>query len=398
MSNPATLIIARGREKSLLRMHPWIFSGAVGRLDGEAPAGATVVVRAFDGRFLGRGAWSPASQIRARLWSFVEDEEIDAPFFRRRLTAAVALRRDLGLMGEGEACRLVNGESDYLPGVIIDRYGAVVVCQFLAAGAEAARETIVDALEELLRPATIWERSDAEVRKKEGLRPRTGLVRGRDLPELVEIREHGHRFLVDVRQGHKTGWYLDQRDNRRVVAAMTNGKSLLNCFSYTGGFAVGALAGGAEKVVNVDASEAALALAERNAALNGLAGPRLLNHRADVFQLLREFRDQGRKFDRIVLDPPKFAEAKQQLAGAARGYKDINRLAFELLAPGGILFTFSCSGLMEPALFQKIVADAALDGRRAARIIGQLGQAADHPVALPFPEGAYLKGLICRAE
>ena len=281
------LIIARGREKSLLRRHPWIFSGAVARLDGEAFLGATVIVRALDGRFLGRAAWSPSSQIRARIWSFTEDEEINAGFFRQRLAAAISLRRDLGFMDPEEACRLVNGESDNLPGVIIDRYGGVVVCQFLAAGAEAFRDIIVDALDEMVHPISIYERSDADIRKKEGLQSRIGLLRGREVPDLIEISEHNLRFLVDVAHGHKTGWYLDQRENRRKLAAMAVGATVLNCFCYTGGFGISALAGGAAMVTNVDSSESALELAQENAALNGIGPARVEHIRADDFQLLR---------------------------------------------------------------------------------------------------------------
>jgi len=398
MTAQPILHIATGHDKSLLRRHPWIFSGAVSRLEGKALPGETVVVRSSQGRFLGRAAWSPRSQIRGRVWSFVENEEIEAGFFQRRLVAAIAMRRDLGLMDLEGACRLVNAESDQLPGLIVDRYGGIVVCQFLAAGVERFRKVITDILAELLQPVSIYERSDVDVRRKEGLPQRSGSIYGPEVPDLVEIQENGLRFLIDVRQGHKTGWYLDQRENRRKISSYVAGTTLLNCFSYTGGFGLNALVADAARVINVDVSKNALDLAARIADLNGFEPGRIEHIRADVFQLLRTFRQNGRTFDRIVLDPPKFAESKKQVRQAARGYKDINRLAFELLSPGGILFTFSCSGLLETTLFQKIVADAALDAGREAKIIGFMGQAQDHPVGLPFPEGLYLKGFICRVE
>ena len=389
------VIIKRGREQSLLRRHPWIFSGAVANVEGDPGIGETVDVLLADGTRVGRAAFSPKSQIVARVWSFDPAEEIGPAFFRARLERSLAMRGDGARAVDPGAARLVNAESDGLPGVIVDRYGARLVVQILTAGAERWREAIVESLAALVSPAGIYERSDVDVREKEGLEKRSGPLAGDEPPDLVEIVEGNVRFLVDVKGGHKTGFYLDQRENRGIVAAYARGLEVLNCFSYTGGFGVAALAAGAARVTNLDTSRPALDLALRNAELNGFGAERVENIEGDAFMALRRFRDEGRSFDLVVLDPPKFAESKVQLERASRGYKDVNLLAFKLLRERGVLATFSCSGLMTPELFQKIVADAALDARREARIVRRLGQAPDHPVALPFPEGAYLKGLVC---
>lgn len=388
------LILKLGREKSLLRRHPWIFSGAVEKVNDEAQLGATVDVRAADGRWLAHAAYSPQSQITARVWSFAEIQEISAEFFRAKLACAIASRSTFHA-SRFTALRLVNAESDGLPGLIVDRYANFLVCQFLSAGAEFWRATVVNVLQELVPCTGIYERSDVDVRAKEGLPTRVGVLAGEPPPALVQIEENGARFLVDVIHGHKTGFYLDQRENRARLAEFSAGKEVLNCFAYTGGFGVMALKGGAAHVTQIDSSGPALELARQNCELNAFPSTRFTNTEADVFRALRQFRDARRQFDVIVLDPPKFAESKHQVEKAARGYKDINLLAFKLLRPGGVLFTFSCSGAIETALFQKIVADAALDAGREAQILHRLTQAADHPVALNFPEGEYLKGLVC---
>jgi len=392
-----TATIKPGREKSILRRHPWIFSGAVKNVQGEPATGATVLVRDAKGNFLAHAAFSPSSQIRLRVWSF-EDQTIDGAFFQNRLEQAVSFRKSLGLMEPGTACRLINAESDGLPGIIVDRYDTFLVVQFLSAGAEYFRDLLVDRLQGLLQPLGIYERSDTDVRLKEGLLPRAGLLTGKGPPELLAIREGSCRFLVDIFRGHKTGFYLDQRENRQLLAGLVHGRSVLNCFSYSGGFGIAAMLGGSASLVNVDSSGTAMELARRHAEINDLNTADIKYLEADVFKLLRTFRDSGRSFDCIILDPPKFAESRQQIAGSARGYKDINLLAFKLLRPGGRLFTFSCSGLIDSAFFQKIVADAALDARREAKIIHRMEQAADHPASLSFPEGGYLKGLICQVE
>ena len=388
------IILKPGREKSLLRRHPWVFSGAIKTQEDSLQPGKTVDILSSDRKWLGRGAYSPESQIRVRLWSFEPDEEISPDFFRKRLERAVVLRKNSE--HEYSAYRLVNAESDGLPGLIADRYGEFIVCQFLSVGAEAWKKEIVAHLAELLSPTGIYERSDAEVRQKEGLDLRTGMLFGKEPPELVEIQEGHIRFLVDLRAGHKTGFYLDQRDNRRIIPEFAKGAQVLNCFAYTGGFGIFASAAGAEEVIHIDASSSALEIARKNAELNSLDMTKITFSETDVFQSLRRFRDSAKSFDLIILDPPKFAESQSQLDRACRGYKDINLLAFKLLKPGGILMTFSCSGLMMPELFQKIVADAALDAGCEAHIIRRLSQAEDHPVSLNFPEGHYLKGLVCR--
>ncbi|MFO1350643.1 MAG: class I SAM-dependent methyltransferase [Gammaproteobacteria bacterium] len=391
-----TLHLKPTREKSLLRRHPWVFSGALAKVVGNPDAGATVAVRAADGRFLAHAAYSPASQIVARVWSWDEAESIDATFFRNRLEDALAARRGFFPWFPDSALRLVNAESDGLPGIIIDRYGDLLVAQLLTAGADAWRHVVFDELMALTKSSAIFERSDAEVRELEGLPVRTGMARGAYPTTTVAIVEHGLRYQVDVATGHKTGFYLDQRDSRARIGALASNRTVLDCFCYSGGFTVNALAGGACSVTAVDASADALALARVNLDLNRLPVDRVEWVRGDVFKELRRLRDAGRAFDLIVLDPPKFAPTAAQADKAARGYKDINWLAFRLLAPGGILATFSCSGGVGADLFRKIVAGAALDAGVNAQVIGHLHPPSDHPVTLAFPEGEYLKGLLCR--
>jgi 23S rRNA (cytosine1962-C5)-methyltransferase len=406
----ASIILKPEREKSLLRRHPWVFSGAIGQVNGNPASGATVDVRAADGAFLARAAYSPSSQIRARVWSFDPDEVIDADFFRRRISAALARRTiffpsphfsqanggiEGGTEGDTDAFRLVHAESDGIPGLVVDRYGDVLVMQILTAGCEFWRETLADLLLEATGATAIYERSDADVRELEGLQPRVGLLRGSKIESRITISEYGLKFLVDIEHGHKTGFYLDQRANRNRVGQLSAGRDVLNCFCYTGGFSIHAARGGAKSVVSVDTSADALAVGQENVALNGIQADGFEWLEADVFTGLRKFRDQNRSWDLIVLDPPKFAPTAAQAEKAARGYKDINRLAFKLLRPGGILATFSCSGGIDAALFQKIVASAALDAGVEAQIVETLTQGPDHPVSIHFPEGAYLKGLVC---
>jgi 23S rRNA (cytosine1962-C5)-methyltransferase len=392
-----TLWLRRGRERSLRRRHPWIFSGAVARVDGEPAPGDTVDIRSDDGAWLARAAWSPASQIRARVWSFV-DEPVDEAFLRRRLAAAIEARAGLDdEAGEGpDACRLVHGESDGLPGLIVDRYGDTLVVQCLTVAVDRRRELIAGMLAELTGLDRVWERSDADVRGLEGLEPRAGPLLGDPPPDRIAIRDGGLRLWADVRRGHKTGAYLDQRSNRRRVGELARGRRVLDCFCYAGGFTVHALAGGAASAVAVDASADALDLVRANLTLNGLVDDRVGLVEGNVFEVLRGLRDRGSSFDLIVLDPPKFAATSGQRERAARGYKDINLLGFKLLAPGGLLVTFSCSGGVGPELFASIVAGAALDAGVDAQVVERLSQGADHPVLLSFPEGEYLKGLVCR--
>ena len=389
-----TLHLKPGREKSLRRRHPWIFSGAVEKVTGKPAAGDTVEVRDASGKTLAHAAYSPRSQIRARVWTFDAAEEVDAAFFRRRVSRAIALREALPASRHSNALRLVHGESDGLPGLVVDRYADVLVAQFLAAGVERWRDAILDALVECAGCTAIYERSDAETRKLEGLEARVGFARGDRAATRCPIIEYGLNFRVDVEQGQKTGFFLDQRENRRRIRSLAAGREVLDGFSYTGGFAISALAGGATRVLALESSAEALAVARENLAANPLDASKVAFLQADVFAQLRKLRDQGASFDLVVLDPPKFAPTAAQAKNAARAYKDINLLAFKLLRPGGLLATFSCSGGVDAALFQSIVAGAALDAGADARIIERFGAAADHPVALEFPEGDYLKGLL----
>jgi len=395
----ATLTLHPGKEKSVLRRHPWLFSGAVAQLDGRARPGDTVDVVSHQGRPLARAAWSPASQIRARVWSFDAAENIDHAFFKRRVAAAVARREALPELAGQQGLRLIHAESDGLPGVIADRYGDTVVVQLTTAGADKWRGAIADALLKVTGCARIYERSDVEVRGLEGLKAVTGWLHGEPSGAELVIEENGVNMAVDFVGGHKTGFYLDQRDNRRRVAELARGRRVLNCFCYSAGFSLQALAGGAREVVSVDSSGPALATARRNLALNPrLDASRAIWREADVFAELRALRAAGERYELVILDPPKFANTAAHAERAARAYKDINLHAMQLLAPGGLLMTYSCSGGVSAELFQKIVAGAALDAGAssgmAARIVQRLQGAADHPVDLAFPEGEYLKGLL----
>ena len=387
-----TVILKEGREKSVLRRHPWIFSGAIREVAGNPGPGETVEVRSARGKFLAHGAYAAASHIPVKLWNFEESEAIDEAFFRKRLASAYALRKTIFHGTLPDAYRLVCAESDGLPGLIADVYGEYAVCQITGAGMERHRELIGNLLLEYAKG--VYERSDVDSRTKDGLPPRTGHLAGEPLPDVPEFTENGIRFRLDYKAGHKTGFYIDQRDNRRLVAECAAGaERVLNCFSYTGGFGLAALKGGAKHVLNVDSSEPALAHARELAALNGFSPEAFETKEADVFQFLRSCRDARKSFDLIVLDPPKFAETMSQRERAARAYKDINLLAVKLLNPGGQLFTFSCSGAIDDALFVKIVDSAASDAGRPLRTVRWLSQGPDHPVLTSFPEGRYLKGL-----
>lgn len=385
-----------GREKSLKRKHPWIFSKAIKKIKGNPGLGDTVSVYDADGKFIAIAAYSPQSQIRARVWSFDENTIVDTDFFYNRLKQALGLRDYVIDEGGLTGFRLCAAESDGLPGITIDKFDNYLVCQLLSAGAERHKGELVQALIKLFPGCNVYERSDVDVRKKEGLEPITGVLHGNAPTEPVRIMENGLALEVDILGGHKTGFYLDQRDSRNALSRFSKDKTVLNCFSYTGTFSLYALKAGCEKVTNVDVSESALAIAKRNVEHNNLDLSKVDFIKQDVFKLLREYREKGVQFDTIVMDPPKFADSKAQLTGACRGYKDINMIAMQILKPGGTLLTFSCSGLMEQNLFQKVVADAALDAGRELRIMERLNQAPDHPIAGEYPEGFYLKGLICK--
>jgi 23S rRNA (cytosine1962-C5)-methyltransferase len=388
--------LKRGRERSVNLRHPWIFSGAIDRVDGDPQPGDTVDVSDHEGAWLAKGAYSPFSSIRTRIWTWDTDERIDEGFFERRIDAAVDVRSGLRDDPSVNAYREIFAESDGLPGLIVDRYVDLRVVQFLTAGAEFWRDAIISILAATGKCTGIYERSDSEMREKEGLPQRTRASFGDEPSAETIILENGLQFIVDVREGQKTGFYLDQRENRRVVRSLVRGKEVLDCFCYTGGFTVSALAGEAKRVVSVDSSESALALARRNVSLNGFSADDCEWIRGDVFAELRAFRDRGASFDVIILDPPRFAPTASTKERAARAYKDINLLAFKLLRQRGTLITFSCSGGVSPALFEKIVAGAAVDAAISAQIVKWLSQPEDHPVSLHFPEGRYLKGLVCR--
>jgi len=395
-----SLLLAPGRERSVERRHPWVFAGAVGRVEGAPEPGDTVAVRRRDGRFLAWAAYSPASQIVARVWTWDEDELVDEAFFAARVARAAAARADL--VERTDAVRVVFAESDGLPGVVADRYDSHVVVQLSSAGADRWRSAIGAALADLPGVTGVFERSDVDIRAREGLAARTGPLVGEVPPATVTIAERppaegaGWSFVGDVVGGHKTGFYLDQRENRRLVSELAADRRTLDLFCYTGGFSVAAGAGGAGPITAVDSSGPALTLAATNLGRNGISGVELVE--ADVFTYLRELRDRGASFDLIVADPPKLARSTSQLKRATRAYKDLNLLALKLLAPGGLLVTCSCSGLVTEDLFQKVLFGAALDARRDAQIVDRLTQATDHPVLLSFPEAAYLKGLVLRAS
>lgn len=385
-----------GRERSAVRLHPWIFSGAVASLQDQVEAGDTVAVRGSDGSIVGVGTWSPESQIRVRLWSFDPECVINGEFIDARVARAVGNRAVLMVSESTNAYRLINAEGDGMPGVTVDRYGEWLVCQFTTCGAERWKSEIVTALQRYVQCRGIYERSDADIRSREGLEPAQGVLCGDEPPELIEIVEHGCRYLVDVRKGQKTGFYLDQRNNREIVRCYANGCRVLNCFSYTGGFGITALSAGAESVTHVELSASALALARENTALNTCHVEESTFTQGSVFEVLRKMRDSRQQFDLIILDPPKFVDSKATLMKGARGYKDINLLAMKLLAPGGYLATCSCSGAMTGELFRKVVSDAAVDARREVQIVHHLHQAEDHPEALCLPESQYLKGFLVR--
>ena len=387
------------RELSLLRRHPWVFSNAIARMVGMPYPGDTVRILSDKGAVLGYGSFSPLSQIQVRMWTFDGRESVDEALIERLVAESVGRRAVLVAEDFTDALRLINAEADGIPGCVVDKYGDWLVCSFTAAGAERWKREIVGALRRLLPSCKgVYERSDADARSREGLEPCVGTLAGEEPPERIEIREGNCRFLVDVRAGHKTGFYLDQRENRAKVAACANGAEVLNAFSYTGGFGIAALAAGAASVTHVDLSEPALAIAKANTERNAICTMGKSEFICgNVFEVLRKFRDQGRTFDLIVLDPPKFVSSKAALQKASRGYKDINLLGIKLLRPGGTLATFSCSERMSPDFFRTVVMEAALDARRDLRIVSRLQQAQDHPEGIFFPEGLYLKGLLCSA-
>jgi 23S rRNA (cytosine1962-C5)-methyltransferase len=390
------IILKKSRERSVLQHHPWVFSGAVEKSPEIAENGQTVEIRTHHGKPIALAAWSGASQICARVWSFDPGVVIDDTFISSLVMGSIERRKNLFSDPNTNAFRLINAESDGIPGLIVDRYAGYLVCQFLSAGSEYWRATILKSLVETIKPEGIFERSDPDSRTKEGLEKKTGVLYGSQPPETIIIRENQVYFCVDIKTGHKTGFYLDQRNNRSILPQYCAGKEILNCFSYTGGFGVSALVAGAHHVTSIDSSAGCLKMLEANLELNGIDKSRSTHVEGDAFKVLRTYRDSLRNFDLIILDPPKFAESKSQLVPALRGYKDINLLAMKLLNPGGYLFTFSCSGHILPEMFMKVVSEAAVDSGRNCQMEKMLIQSPDHPVILNFPESLYLKGLVCR--
>lgn len=390
------LVLKKGKERSLLHSHPWVFSGAVEKIVEVKQNGETVEIRSFDGERLAIASFSEFSQIIARVWTFDTNEKINKDYLLRQIQNAQKLRLSMDLDTNTNAYRIINTEADGIPGLIVDKYDKYLVCQFLSAGAEFWRENIIEILAKEFNPVGIYERSDTDSRTKEGLEKRTGVIYGQEPQSEIALNEEGVKYYVDIKTGHKTGFYLDQRENRNKVKVYCLGKDVLNGFSYTGGFGIAALAADANRVTNIDSSAESLNMVEKNLVFNELDPSKSEQVEGDVFKVLRTYRDSGKSFDLIILDPPKFAESKNQLEGALRGYKDINLLAFKLLRPGGILFTFSCSGHIVPELFRKVVSDAAIDSGKKVQQIALLQQSADHPVLMSFPESFYLKGLICK--
>ncbi len=385
-----------GRDKSIKRKHPWIFSGAINSVKDVKTNGETTEVISADGKHLGYGSFSNQSQISIRMLSFDPDVKPDENFIKRKIEVALKFRDTIIDQQSINAFRLINAESDGLPGIIVDKYSDYLVCQFLSSGADYWKNIVVNSLTEMLNPSGIYERSDADIREKEGLVKTSGVLSGKHPDSLIEITENNSSFFVDIISGHKTGFYLDQRENRKIISDFVKDKNVLNCFSYTGAFSAYALKSGAKKIVNIDSSETSLKLAEKNLIANGFTiNNQFENVCDDVFKYLRKLRDTNQQYDLIILDPPKFAESVSQIEKASRGYKDINLLAMKLLTQNGILFTFSCSGHITTELFNKIISDAALDSGRNVKLIKLLTQSPDHTISANFPESLYLKGLIC---
>lgn len=397
LTDAGTVTLKRGKDGPVRRRHPWIFSGAIANVEGDPESGAVVVVKSHDGEVLGRGAFSPTSQLRVRLWTF-DDTAVTADLVGARLADACALRDRFVFSDvkgdETDGARLVFGEGDGLPGLIIDAYGDTMVMQCQSAGAERIKPIVVEWLKAHRKAARIVDRGDADVRQKEGLKSHKSVLHGAMPTEPIVTREHGLRFLVDVEGGHKTGFYLDQRDSRHLVRQVSKGARVLNCFSYTGGFSVAALAGGASHVTSVDTSMSALELGEKNAFANGFEEPKHDWLKGDCFDVLKGMAKDGERFDVVILDPPKFAPSAAHVERAARGYRELMVRGFSLVKPGGLVFSFSCSGAIDRAFFQELASKAATSAHRSVRIISELGHSRCHPVSLGFPEGEYLKGLM----
>ena len=389
------VVLKKGKEKAAVLRHPWIFSGAVDKVKGKPANGEIVAVRSADKEFLAYAYYHNQSRVALRLLEWNEEATIDKDWYAKKINQAISSRAHL-LQEHTNTCRLVFSEADFLPGLIVDKYADFLSLQVLSAGIEAVQNDIIDILVEILNPKGIFDKSDAGARKHENLEPVQGLLWGETSPEFIEVRENGIKYHINIADGQKSGFYCDQRDNRMILAAYTQGKTLLDCFCYSGGFSLNSLQQGAAHVTSVDSSALAVETLKHNLELNGYATDKQTSIQSDVNKQLRAFKEEGKKFDVIVLDPPKYAPSRSALDRAARAYKDLNRLGMLLLESGGILATFSCSGAVDMETFKQIIAWAALDAGREVQIIKQFHQPEDHPVRLSFPEGEYLKGLLLR--
>ena len=386
-------ILQKGKERPVKNRHPWIFSGAIDRIDEGFEAGDLVRVLSAKEEFLGVGYLNPESQIVVRMLAF-EDVAIDEAFFDEKISQAIEMRKRF-MPPFTNAYRLIHSEGDFLSGLVVDVYGDFLVVEFNTAGIDAWKPVVVKCLQKYFPSHSIFERSDSDLRKWEGLKRSVGVLSGKEPPEAIEIREHGLLFGVDVKGGQKTGFFLDQRESRAVVRDLSAGKRVLNCFAYTGGFSVYAAKGGAKEVVSVESSEPAVVMGRKNFERNRLGAEQSVWAQQDVFDYLRATK---KEFDMIILDPPAFCKSKSQVQHAARGYKDINLQALKQLPKGGLLFTFSCSSYITPDLFQKIIFGAASDVKRDVRILKKTSHAFDHPINIYHPEGEYLKGLLCEVN
>ena len=390
------VVLKKGKEKAVLQRHPWVFSGAIERVKGKPGNGAIVRLTDAAGKFMAYGFYNDQSRVALRLLEWDENAVVNEDWFRGAVAAAVSSRDSLLIDEYTNTCRLVFSESDYLPGLIVDKYAGHLAVQVLTSGMEKMMPVIIDELQTLLRPESIFDKSDASSRSHEGLETTNTSLTLNPPPEFVEVLENGIRYHINIAEGQKSGFYCDQRDNRKILASHAKGKKVLDCFSYSGGFTLNCLQQGAASVTSVDSSSLAIETLIQNLNLNNFDAKKVLVITSDVNKQLRKFREDGENFDIIVLDPPKYAPSRSALDKASRAYKDLNRLGMLLLNKSGLLATFSCSGAMDMETFKQVLAWAALDAGKQVQFIHQFCQPEDHPVRSSFPEGEYLKGLLCR--
>lgn len=388
--------LKKGKEKAVKQLHPWVFSGAIESVKGKPANGEIISVTDSSGAFLAKGFYNNQSRVAVRLLEWNEATDIDEEWWRSRVAKAVASRKNILSSGDTNVCRLIFSEADYLPGLIVDKYADYLSVQLHSSGIEQIKSVLLDELQKQLNPKGVFDRSDASARAHEGLEPSHGILAGSLPPEFVEVTENGIKYLINISEGQKSGFFCDQRENRRIVAAHSAGKRVLDCFSYSGGFSLNALSSGASEVISVDSSILAIETLNRNIELNGFATSKHTSVQSDVNKQLRAFRESGEMFDIVVLDPPKYAPTRSSLDKASRAYKDLNRIGMSLLNSGGLLATFSCSGAVDINHFKQILAWAALDAGKEIQFVYQFCQPEDHPIRASFPEGEYLKGLLCR--